>query len=90
MADLIRKTQFEKICPFPILNAIMQELKELQSKYAYATVGEVKNRLDDAVYRYEDHRNVHADECRIAIEIAALGILIARKETRDNPLNCNP
>lgn len=81
MADLIRKTQFEKICPFPVLNGIMTYLQTFESQHQDMSESELLEAIEKKIQSYESFtlRPVHH---MLAIEIAAMAALLAKK-TRD-------
>lgn len=41
MADLVRKTQFEKICPFAVLDELMQQLKRDKEVFSHYSIDEI-------------------------------------------------
>lgn len=79
MADLVRKTQFEKICPFPLLNAIMQRVKELQQEYKHSTWGVIKQQIDKVIFDLENLDNTIQQDHAYGVELAALSIVMTQK-----------
>jgi len=79
MADLVKKTQFEKICPFPLMNAIMQRVKELQQEYKHSTWGTIKQQIDQVIYDMENIDNTIQEYHAYGVELAALSIVMTQK-----------
>lgn len=80
MADLVRKTQFEKICPFKILSQVMLTLKELQTLHKTTPLDEL---IDEEIYadacRLANPAFVAMDQYLLACRLAAKAILLAQK-----------
>jgi len=70
MAEIIKKTQFEKIVPFPVLNEIMLEVKELEAQYDFLL--DMPRVAND--FRSKCQALVFTDK-EDAMEIAAIAIL---------------
>lgn len=81
MADLIRKTQFEKTCPFPVLNGIMTYLETFESRHQDMDEPDLLEAIDKKLQSFGDF-TLRPVQHMVAIELAALATLLAKK-TRD-------
>ena len=70
MADLIRKTQFEKIVPFPVLKEIMEATKELEGCYSKINFIDLQRDLQTACEAF-----LICSDKEDALELAASVIL---------------
>ena len=78
MADLIRKTQFEKIVPFRVLNAIMKIVEAYQNDPDELTAEYIKQNLSrqyEIVMKLQSKSLIHIH----CIELAAFVILLANR-----------
>lgn len=74
MADLVRKTQFEKIVPFVVLNEIMQATAELESSYSKLNFIDVQRDLQTACKAF-----LVCSDKEDALELAASVILYLKE-----------
>ena len=76
--DLIRRTQFEHIVPFSILNAVMQEVRRIEKGYGPAITSE---KLAAELSQSIQSINPQSDEPFDPIAIAAIAIFIVKHKS---------
>lgn len=72
--DLIRRTQFEHIVPFAVLNAVMQKVKEIEKFYGeHLTEERIVADFEERLYKSPDETSFD-----MYIELAAVCIVAAK------------